>query len=94
MHPLLRIMTVISTETTGLSKACVKQTDHHSKERGGTRGEGTAGLTLAACPVSFSHTPLAQLSSWCLPSSEDMISEGEPIPESCAVDPSKLDQSW
>lgn len=53
MHPLLRILTVISTETTGLLKICVKQSNSYSKERGSSRGNGTVDLILAAYPNLF-----------------------------------------
>ena len=58
MHPLLRILTVISNETTGLLKICVKPSNSYSKERGSSRGNSTVDLILAAYPNLLSPTLL------------------------------------
>jgi len=88
MHPLLRILTVISTETTGLLKICVKQSNSYSKERGSSRGNSTVDLILAAYPnLLFPPHFSSPDFLLCLLSSEDTISKGDPVPESYEVDP-------
>lgn len=71
--PAFRILTVISTETTGLLESCVNKVILTLRKKEIAEGKKvTIDTILAAYPNLPSLTlSLAQIFFWCLPSSED-----------------------